>query len=359
MNSTPLAQTYAQTRTTRRVLVVDLGFLGDTVHLVPALWDLKRAYPDAQLAVLTSTLGAETLELAPCVDRIWGIDMYPETRSLRQQWRVLREVRQARFDLAFNFSGADRGIFVTALSGAQRKVAHESARKQFWRPWLIADWVPRQDWLLPVFEQRRRVLRACGIPLEAPSWNLRVPAVALKRPEAQRSVGAIHFSINASAPLKEWPLDHWIELARLLVSVDKGIRIVATGTRNAREQERLRAFANSQPGGQVEVFPPTLSIADLAAVLQGCRLHVGGDSGVLHLAVALGLRTISLFRRYEDISAWTPGGPEHRVLAVACECVNQRDGPCHPLGPAQCLERITPQSVAALLSEQLLTTPVP
>ncbi len=344
-----VAETYYLTRSARRVLVVDLGFLGDTVHLVPALWDLKRAYAEAELHVLTSTLGAETLRLAPCVDRSWGIDMYPETRSLGQQWQVMRKVREASCDVAFNFSGADRGLFLTALSKARLKVAHESARKQFWRPWLIKNWVPRQDPLLQVCEQRRQALRACGVPLGAPVWDLSIPAEAMSRAESLRPQGAVHFSINASHPLKEWPLGHWIDLARLLLSSDPHLRVVATGTRSSHEQERLRAFASGAADERVSVIPPGLTIAELAGVLKGCRLHVGGDSGVLHLAVALGVPTVSLFRQYQDVSAWTPIGPAHRVLSVPCECVNQRDGPCHPSGPAQCLERIAPAQVAAMI----------
>ncbi len=347
--SIPLSKIYSQARTARRVLVVDLGFLGDTVHLVPALWDLKRACPEAELHVLTSTLGVETLRLAPCVHRAWGIDMYPETRSLLQQWRVLRGVRQARFDLALNFSGADRSLFLTGFSGARLKVAHESARKQFWRRWLIAHWVPQQDPLLPVYEQRRQVLRAAGFPLAAPAWDLQVPAEALARAATLRPEGAVHFSINASHPLKEWPLGHWIDLARLLLSSDPRLRIVATASRSPHERDRLRAFVSGAADERVLAIPPGLSIAELAGVLKGCRLHVGADSGVLHLAVALGVPTVSLFRQYQDVSAWLPTGPAHQVVSIPCECVNQRDGPCHPFGPAQCLERIAPAQVAAMV----------
>jgi len=286
-------------------------------------------------------------------DRAWALEMYSETRSLRQQLQVLRALRRLRFDLAMNFSGADRSVFLTAFSGARVKVAHESARRQFWRPWLIANWVPRQDHLLPVYEQRRQVLRACGIEPGRPAWDLQIPAEAVSRAEALVPANSIHFSINANSPLKEWPLGHWVELARELFSADPGVRIVATASRGANEQERLQGFIQSVGNLRLVGLPPGLSIAALGGVLQRCSLHVGGDSGVLHLAVALGLRTVSLFRQYEDVSAWLPTGPQHRVLSVPCKCVNQRDGPCHPLGPAECLERIQPAQVAALVREQL------
>ncbi len=348
----------SRTRNARKVSVVELGFLGDTVHLVPTLWEIKRGYPQAALHVLTSTVGAQVLALVPCVDRAWSVEMHPETRTLSEQWRVLSALRRERFDVTFNFSGADRGLFATALIGARWRVAHPSGRNHFWNRWLIADWVSRQDPLLPVYEQRRQVLAACGMSLNPPVWNLRLPEPATRRAESLVERGAIHFSINASSPLKEWPLAHWVDLARRLLAADPGIRIVATGNASASEQHRLRSLLAGVDHAGLSVLPPGLSIPDLAAVLQRCRLHVGGDSGVLHLAVALGVPTVSLFREYHDASAWIPAGAMHRVLPVPCRCINQRVQPCAASGYAECLAGIEPAGVAAVIQERL-TTPRP
>ena len=135
--SIDLASFYSKTRDARKVIVVDLGFLGDTVHLLPALHELKRNYSRAELHVMPSRVGCEVLGLVSCVDRAWTIEMSRHKRSLRQQWQVLRALRRDRFDVAFNFSGADRTIFMTALSGARWRVAHRGSRSHFWSRWLI------------------------------------------------------------------------------------------------------------------------------------------------------------------------------------------------------------------------------
>src|SRR2546430_6203518 len=88
--SADLAKFYSKTRDARKVIVVDLGFLGDTVHLLPALHELKRNYSRAELHVMTSRVGCEVLGLVSCVDRAWTIEMSRHKRSLRQQWQVLR-----------------------------------------------------------------------------------------------------------------------------------------------------------------------------------------------------------------------------------------------------------------------------
>ena len=73
MSQMDLKGYHAVARAARSILVVDLAFLGDTVHLVPALWEIKRNHPDAALHVVSAPVGAEVLRLAPCVDRAWGL----------------------------------------------------------------------------------------------------------------------------------------------------------------------------------------------------------------------------------------------------------------------------------------------
>ena len=67
--SSELANLYNDTRTASKVIVVALGFLGDSIHLLPALWEIKRNYPGAELHVATTPLGGEVLRLLPCVGR--------------------------------------------------------------------------------------------------------------------------------------------------------------------------------------------------------------------------------------------------------------------------------------------------
>jgi ADP-heptose:LPS heptosyltransferase len=351
--TTPLPQPgqtgfYAQTREAKKILVVDLGFLGDTLHLIPALWEIKRNYPQASVHVLTSPVGAEVLTLAPCADRAWAIEMMPDKRTLGQQWRVLRALRREGFDVAFNFSGADRSIFMTAFSGARWKLAHEAQRTHFWNPWLIPRWIPRRSTDLPVFEQRRAVLEACGLKLTSPRFDLRVPGDATAWAVTHVLAGAVHLSPNASVWYKEWPLPNSIELARHLLAEQPQLQIVATAGSSAREQARLKELVSAIANPRLLTFT-ALTVPQLAALLTRCFAHVGADSGVLHLAVALGLPTVSIFRDYPGLKEWLPRGPQHRHLTVPCPCATQMRESCSSVQIARCLAEISPASVAARL----------
>jgi ADP-heptose:LPS heptosyltransferase len=348
--SADLANFYTQTRDARKVVVVDLGFLGDTIHLLPALHQLKRNYSRAELHVVTSTVGCEVLGLASCVDRAWAIEMAPHKRSLGQQWQVLRELRREHFDVAFNFSGADRTIFMTAMTGARSRVAYSGGRSHFWSRWLVPYWIPSIQPTDLVFERRREMLKLCGLELAPARFDLHVPDSACDWAAAQAPENAIHFSINASTHLKEWPLENWIELAKRL-SKESNIKILATGSDSPRESSRLNAFS-SAVGASAQIFCG-ISIAQLAALLSRCSLHVGADSGVLHLAMALGLPTISLFRNYPNLGAWVPRGPQHRSFTASCACVGKKNAPCLKQPIAVCLKEIHPAAVAQTVHEMI------
>jgi ADP-heptose:LPS heptosyltransferase len=341
----PAAEVQALTRAARRVLVIDPGMLGDAVHLVPALWVLRHNYPAAELHVVSSPVGFEVLQLAGCVDRQWVLEQAGERRRLAPQLRTLWALRRLRFDLSINFGDNDRNLIHAGLIGARCRLGRRAGRWHFWSAWCLGHWACIPDPAAPAFEQRRQVLAAAGLTLAPPRFALEVTPAAARRAAALVAAGAIHLSINASHPLKEWPLEHWTALAHRLVAAAPALHLVATGSANPREQERLRAFAASVHSDRLTLPPPGLPIGELAAVLQRCRLHVGADSGVLHLAAAVGTPTLSLFREYADARAWMPVGSAHRVLSVACRCVNQTDPPCQAAGRAECLAGIAVERV--------------
>ena len=348
-----LAHFYSRTRAARKVIVVDLGFLGDTVHLVPALWELKAAYPAARLEVVTSPVGGQVLSLAACVDRAWAVELQRGKRSLGQQWQVVRAVRRERFEVAFNFSGADRTLFMTALTGAPWRVAYPGGRQHFWNRWLIPHWIPPQDPNGVVFEQRRQMLAACGVPLGPARFDLQIDPACAQWAAGQVREPAIHVSVNAAKPTREWPLDHHAALLRAVWARHPELTVMASSGADSRQRQRLRTLAGLVSDARLRILPEDLTIPQLAAVLRRCHLHLGPDSGVLHLAVALALPTVSFFRQQGAYTSFLPKGPHHHVISMPCHCIDGKDAPCERTGQAECFDRIDPLRVAALIDEEL------
>ncbi|HEY0456992.1 MAG TPA: glycosyltransferase family 9 protein [Verrucomicrobiae bacterium] len=352
MNLSGLSTFYDCTRKATKILIVDFGFLGDSLHLLPALWEINSHYPQAELHVLTSELGAEVLRLAPCVHHAWGLNLEPSSRTLSSQWELIRRIRSHRFDLAFNFSGSDRTIIWTGLSGARQSIAHQRGRLHFWNRWLIPHWVSKQNPDLPVFEQHRQMLAACGFTLSKPRFDIEISSDDQSWAESQIPKNAIHLSINSAVPLKEWPLNYYAELSRDLLECCPEMRIIASAGSKTREKERLRHLAQLLKDDRLLILEQNLSIPRLASVLNGCALHIGPDSGVLHLAMVLGVRTISFFRDGPGTLGWLPRGPGHKVFLMPCRC-RQGDSFSCATERAECLASLQPRQVLEAALEQL------
>jgi heptosyltransferase-1 len=348
-----LAHFYSRTRTARKVIVVDLGFLGDTIHLLPGLWDLHKAYSAASIQVMTTPLGAEVLKLVPCVERVWAVELQREKRTLRQQIGIIRAVRREQIDVAFNFSGADRTLFMTALTGAKRKVGYPGGRQHFWNTWLIRNWAPRQDLDMIVFEQRRRMLAACGVPLGPVRFDVKIDPAAAAWAGGVVPPFAMHVSLNSSKATREWPLEHHVAMLRQVWAAHPALQVVISTGAKERERQRLNAFAGMLRDTRLHVLTQTITIPQLAALLKRCQLHLGPDSGVLHLAFALGVPTVSFFREQGAYKSFMPVGPDHRVISMPCQCVDGRDSACERQGRAECFAQIEPLRVARLVSNVL------
>jgi len=348
-----LAKFYSRTREARKIIVVDLGFLGDTVHLVPALWELKRNYAQAGLHVLTSTVGREVLRLTPWVDKVWGLEMYAEKRTFSQQWTTLRALRREQFDLAVNFSASDRAVFLTALTGARVRLSCRGDRWHFYNRLLVGTWAARPDPEMVVFEQRRAVLAACGLNLSPARFELQVDAASEQWAAGVVPPLALHISPNSAKATREWPIEHHVALLREIWAEYPQLGVMLSSSAKKRERDRLDELAGNLKDTRLQVLPPNLSIPRLAAMLRRCRLHIGPDSGVLHLAVALGVPTISFFREQGTYKSFMPAGPNHRVISMPCHCIDHVNAPCEELGRAECFDAIKPSRVAELVREQL------
>ncbi|MCU0772121.1 MAG: glycosyltransferase family 9 protein [Verrucomicrobia bacterium] len=342
-----------RTREARNWLVVDFGFLGDSVQLVPTLWELKRHLPGAQLHVLTTRVGGEVLRMAPCVDRVWDLELMPDRRTWREQFRVLRDLRRQAFDAAITFSGSDRTLFWTWFSAARERAAHTWGKPHLWAGWMIPDIVPQQDPDLPIARQRLRVLASLGFSAGPLRYDLDPGEASRQHASTLVPEGAAHLSINAAKPLKEWPLEHSIQLAQQLLKHWPRLHLVASASSRERERERLQRLERAVHNPRLRCLPADLGIADLAAVLRRCRIHIGPDSGVMNLATAMGVPTISFFRDQPGYKSWLPCGDQDHAFVGNCHCVDHRDAPCLASARAECLAAITPDMAFRVIQSRL------
>ena len=324
--------------------MVDLGFLGDTVHSIPAIRAL--AIGGAQVDVMTTPVGAELLALVPEVNRSWIV---PLKKPSPPPWRhlgTLRSIRAEKYDLAITFVGSDRNLYCTGWSGARQRIAHLSGRNSWPALWRLTQTFPARDRTEPVYEQRLSILREIGWADKNPGWAWKIPEADVRWAREQTRSPFLHLSISAaSTPLNEWPLDAWSETLRQFWLKSPHTRVVATGAGSERETARLADLVSLVQDERLQIFLDRLPMSRLAALLQESSLHLGLDSGVLHFAMALDKPTVSLFRDSEGRPGWAPRGEKHRVLLRDCPCNQTAKVACSG-SRALCLSKITPTEVA-------------
>lgn len=314
-----------------RLLVIRPGGLGDMLLLLPCLRALQERFPEAQIDIVCETRNVEVLELSGLAVNPLVYDRNPATFLLR--------LRRRRYQLAVdteqfhNFSA----LFAW-LSGAPVRVGFRIA------PVRNSLYTHLVNYRLdgPEVDEFLRLLEPLGIPVTD-----RLPRLpcAEEQPPAAGSPAASFVAVHAcsSSHHKLWPAERFVTLARHLWE-RHGLSTVLMGSPgDARSNERLRA--RIEAAGVNVRCATTRRLREAAEVMRQAALFVGTDSGLAHLAAALGLPTVVLFGPSDHIK-WGRNDERHAVVRHALPC-----SPCFifgyhkPCRPVVCMHSIDVRDV--------------
>ena len=298
-------------------MLLDLGFLGDSIHLLPALWTMRQAYPEAELHVMVSEHVTKIMEVAPWVDKIWGYPRFPRGPKWYQDLGRIRRLRAAKFDVVINLNGSDRSSILTGLSGARWRLGRRplDGGPSFWSA-MFTHVVEHPYKTELISTQRWQCLKKAGFPGDKPELHTEIPgtveASALQKAGCEG--GWIHVSPFTTEDYKELPAAQLSELLRDLHRRWPDRKIILTSAGNERESRKMSALLASLDFQPWRVFAGDLDLLELAAIVQASCLHLGGDSGGLHVAWMTGVPTVTWFRRYDGLADWQPVGCRHRFV---------------------------------------------
>jgi ADP-heptose:LPS heptosyltransferase len=316
--SKPEATTFfPRTRNARKVMVFGLGFLGDLVHLLPALWMVRQAYPRAELHVGAAAHVASFMECIPWAERVWGYPRFPRHATLGENLDFVRRLRRERFDVLINLNTSDRSGWLTFFSGAGERLGlmHKEGGPWFWRQ-RFTELVQSPASQEPIYLQNCRCLEKAGFPLTRPEFHVEIkPAYLQAAGIATTDTGRyFHLSPFTTDDRKELQLTQLLELIAGLQArwPDKGIVLSSAPTERERGKMALLLKQLLRPPWRV--FAGNLSLMQLTAVIQHSALHLCGDTGTLHLGLMTGTPTVSWFRPNPGSAVWIPVGDCHRTV---------------------------------------------
>ena len=309
-----------RTRAAKKVMVLDLGFLGDTVHLLPALWMVRQAYPQADLHVTVASHITSLMACVPWVNQVWGYMRYPRHATVRENLQMVSRLRREKFDVVINLNGSDRSSWLTFLSGARERLGRmpDDGGPPFWKRMFTA-YVSHPFTDEPVYVQRCRCLQKAGFPFTKPEFRTQVDPAGLRAADISEGDDYFHISPFTTADSKELSPSQLAELMAALTEKFPAKKLALSCAPTPREQEKLKALLALLPQKPWRVFAGNLNLIQLAAVIQHSALHFCGDTGPLHLAVMTNTPTVAWFWPNPGIRQWLPDGGPYRVIVGANE----------------------------------------
>jgi ADP-heptose:LPS heptosyltransferase len=314
----PDTKTFLQrTHTAKKIMVLDLGFLGDTVHLLPALWMVRQAYPQAELHCTVAEHITSLMDCVPWVDRAWGYMRYPRHATLRENFQMISRVRRERFDVLINLNGSDRSSWLTFLSGADERLGRmpEGGGPLFWKQMFTAH-VQHPFEPEPVYLQRCHCLEKAGFPFTQPEFHVKIDPGHLRAADISETDENNYFHISpfTTADFKELPPEQLAEFIGTLGEKFPKKKLVLSCAPTERERRKMESLLPLLPARPWRVFAGNLNLIQLAAVIQRSAVHLCGDTGTLHLALMTGTRSVSWFWPNPGMQVWVPTGARHRTV---------------------------------------------
>ena len=354
----------------KRLLILRLSSIGDVTHALPLSAALKEAFPHLEITWIVEEMSAEIVTGNP---NLHEVIVVPRSRWKRGRWRspqVWREygafvktLRSRRFDVTLDLQGYAKSAFMALATGAPHRYG-------WWRLRDGANFVSRSlprrpqslhrvDWFLDVG-------RALGAEPKRVTFPLHVPEAARSRVRELLADGGIdpaapYAVLNPAVgdQTRRWGAGRYAELARGLAH-RCGLPSVLIGSgKDAEICGEVRTLALEGFEWPAEIAAPfslagQTDLKELAAVLEGCTVHICGDTGSAHIAAALERPVVALYGPTDPDMAGPWGQSDnvlsHRELcAVKCsvkQCVYTCAGGSAPQeNIARCLAAITPAEV--------------
>lgn len=346
----PLAPPQWDWREVRKILIVRLRSIGDTVLSTPAIFALKRFLPNVEVDILVEDWVAPVLANHPHVNKVVVL----ERGGFFARAQVAKQLRATGYDVVYNLHGGTTATFLTRATGARHRVGFKTYQyAQFHNhqaPSPLLLWGQQKTHSV---EQQLALLGWTGVPVtDRPRTQLGVsPASTDYVNQRLAEVGLEDQKIALIHPAaafntKQWATKNFARVVEFLAERGYASVAIAAPHENAVIED-LRSEA-SVPLASFELLLP-----EVTALAARAQLFVGNDSGVAHIAAAVGTPSVVVFGS-SNIAHWRPWnrGPAEVVFEeMSCQ-------PCHgyfceKFAQPECILRVPVERVTAAIDRVL------
>lgn len=330
------------------LLVIRIRSLGDSILALPMLEALHAWRPDLQIDVLAEDPYAAVFFRQPAVHETLILKNRQCTPPAGfSRIRACREIRRRRYAAILNLHGGSTSFFFTITSGARIRIGQEKYRHaRFYHALIPSPFVVWQSAELHTVHDQLTFLRWLEIPVPAkPAGKLVLDGHARAsinaRLHSSGIAGSGYLVIHATAtmPSKQWQAEKFAALADRLHELH-GLPVVCTA--GPREAQVLLDIGRH--AAHNHRYWADLDLDHLFALIEGCRLFIGNDSGPTHAAAALGKRIVVIWGS-SDSRVWHPWETQYEAVRRDLPCMPCPGYECAAYGSPKCIEEITVDEV--------------
>ncbi|CAN5180775.1 lipopolysaccharide core heptosyltransferase RfaQ [soil metagenome] len=321
----------------KRVLVVRLRSIGDTVLATPSLIALRRFLPEAQIDILLEDWVAPVLEGFDAVDNVLTVSR----QSKKSRLETALQIRRNKYDVAFNLHGGTTATFFVRASGAKHRVGYSEYQYNFLYNHLLSSasdfWRQEQTHSA---EQQLALLGFVGVPVQdKPKTHLAVNQI----PNSKLQIPDSEFALShptAAFDTKQWATENFARVAEFLF--EKGLAAIAIATPKERE-----VLENLKQLSKVSILTfDDLTLPEITALASRAEIFIGNDSGIAHIAAAVETPSVVIFGS-SNINHWRPWTNARYEIAY-------KKLPCQPCAGYFCKEFDQPKCILSVEVESVL-----
>ena len=341
------------------IFLLRLDRIGDFVLGVPAFRALRQSYPLDRITVVVPSAVAELAKACPYFDEVYLYDaqwLKPGALPL-ERWgsalKLVRFLRGKKIDMLLDFRYQSRlDPLVTGLSGAQMRVGYDLGWVSRFLTLKVAQPLPDAHQI----ERNLHFLQMMGhmatdrrLEMWIGDHDKKIALAHLPKQELLPGVPRIAVHLGAAMPSKRWPQDDFSALLHELHVSTQADLFVLGGEQDA-------AFAHEVLDGlqcPAVNLVGKLSLLQMGALLEHCRVFIGCDSGATHVAAACGTPVVSLFSAANEVEVWKPWGDKVKVLTRYPECSPCKAYECQRTDGYFCMAEIGVEEVVTAVKDSL------
>lgn len=353
------------------ILIIRLDHIGDCILTTPAIKYLRKKFPDAHISILVNPVSVEIIKNNPDIDEYIIYDALWFKRSVSARplrnsiafgniFNLIKKLKKEKFDLAVDFRGDIRNIFLAFLSGIKKRVGYGIGGGGF----LLTKEV---EYIRGIHEVEKNINIAEGSLFGNESFRISLQPLRDLRPilyvtrEDEESISKFleENSIKKAEGLVEedfligihpgtgtqsklWEEDKWSKLADRLIELYNA-KVIITGS--LEEKDMLTEISKNMKNKPVLTY--NLSLSQLSALIKRYKFLVSVDSAPMHIASAFAIPVVAIMSATNKKEEWGPIGEKNVII--------QKDVPCKSCELEECsnhicMSLITPEEVIESIS---------